>query len=202
MAKENSGSSGKGFPLLAVLMIGIVLGLAAAGGIAWYITKSPPAFTDNVPRPTSVLTPDAPKPPPQPASSVAVVPQPASGADDTSRFEFYKVLTDGQQANPTPQKNTGGAGNTGNTGKPANDAKSAGTLFLQVGAFADASEADRMKAHLAMLGVEATVLDTALPDKTTLHRVRLGPYKTAEEMNKIAALLKQNDISSTPIRSQ
>jgi cell division protein FtsN len=42
-------------------------------------------------------------------------------------------------------------------------------------AFEDPSEADNLKARLALMGVEASVQKVELPEKGTVHRVRMGP---------------------------
>lgn len=201
---RSSAPQRKGHPLLAGILIGMVAGLLVAGGMAWYILKTPSPFVNNVPHEQVKLEPDAPKPPPprpaQAASAPAAAPESAQAAsgvgDDKPRFEFYKVLTDGKTDQAAPA--TKPARPAANEAKPATRE----TFYLQAGAFADAEDADRLKAKLAMLGVEAAVLDATLPDKTAWHRVRLGPYGSAEEMNKVSAMLKQNGINATPMRSQ
>lgn len=191
MAKQGStrsSSQRKGYPLLAGVLIGIVVGLLVAGGIAWYILKSPSPFVSHANNPVTKLEPDAPV-----AAKTIEPPAETAETSDQPRFEFYKVLTDNQMAT-TPS----GANKSVVASPPA----SKGSYYLQAGAFTDPNDADRLKAHLAMLGIEATVQDATLPDKTQLHRVRIGPFKSSEEMNKTAAILKQNDISSTPMRLQ
>ena len=59
-----------------------------------------------------------------------------------------------------------------------------------------------MKAKLSMLGMDVNVQTATIPDKGVWHRVRLGPYKGAEEMNKALAMLKQNGVSATPMLAQ
>jgi len=188
-----------GSSMLAAVLVGMVLGLALAGGVAWYILKRPSPFVDNVPHESVQLEPDPVKPAPVPVAKV--VPEAASAVvaasgvgDGKPRFEFYKVLTDKPDAAVPDHA----------TEKPADKtvAKEKETYFLQAGAFTNADDADKLKAKLAMLGIEASVQDATLPDKTVWHRVRLGPYKSAEEMNKTSAALKQNGVSATPMRAQ
>jgi cell division protein FtsN len=71
---------------------------------------------------------------------------------------------------------------------------------LQAGAFSNAPEADNMKARLALLGVEAMIQTTPAADKGLLHRVRMGPYTSVDELNRTRETLKQNGISTTLIR--
>ena len=77
-----------------------------------------------------------------------------------------------------------------------------GNLFLQVGAFQKSADADNFKARLAMLGFEASVLDVTVPDKGLMHRVRIGPYGSSEEMNRARSQLSQNSIPATVVRGK
>jgi cell division protein FtsN len=187
-----SASPGRGMSLLAGILIGMVLGLIVAAGMAWYILKTPSAFVNNVPREDAKLVPDTVKP--APAAATSSTPQPASGVggDGKPRFEFYKVLTDKQEATPPAPAQPS---------RPVDKPAARETYFLQAGAFSSAEEADKLKAKLAMLGMEAAVQDATLADKT-IHRVRLGPYKNEDDMKKMLATLKQNGIEATPMRVQ
>ena len=73
---------------------------------------------------------------------------------------------------------------------------------MQAGSFAKADDADKIKAKLALLGIEASTQTATIPDKGVWYRVRLGPYKNADEMNRVRSFLKQNGVDSTPMRSQ
>ena len=72
---------------------------------------------------------------------------------------------------------------------PEPAARSAGSAskdvyFIQAGSFQNPADADNQKARLAILGFESSVEPANLPDKGTWYRVRLGPYKKVEEINK------------------
>jgi len=192
----------KGSSMLAAVLVGMALGLALAGGVAWYILKGPSPFVNNAPHEAVKLTPDPVKPAPAPVAKAAAEATPAASiasgvasavGDGKPRFEFYKVLTDKPDAAPAQA-----------AAKPAAkaSAKEKEVFFLQAGAFANADDADKLKAKLAMLGMEASVQAATLPDKAVWHRVRLGPYKSADEMNKVAGALKQNGVTATPMRAQ
>jgi len=199
-SNSRAAPSGKGSSMLAAVLVGMVLGLALAGGVAWYVLKRPNPFVNNAPHETVKLAPDPVKPAPLPvakAPEAASAEAAASGVasavgDGKPRFEFYKVLTDKPDAAMPVQAAAKSADKT-----PAKEA-----YFLQAGAFGNADDADKLKAKLAMLGMEASVQDATLPDKTVWHRVRLGPYKSADEMNKASAVLKQNGVKATPSRTQ
>jgi len=176
--------------LIAGILIGTVIGVGLAAGIAWYMMKSPTPFLQKAPLADKlpVLA--------NPQSTPAV----SSGSDvsDKPRFEFYKVLTDKQDKSIAVLS------------KPADKAKAAERKqpdnyephFLQAGAFQNVDDAEKLKAKLALLGVEANVQSANIPDKGVWYRVRLGPYKTAGEENVARNFLKQNGVDSTPIRVQ
>ena len=88
---------------------------------------------------------------------------------------------------------------------PKDAAKSASApareiFFLQAGAFQSAPDADNLKARLALMGMEATVQTTTLPDKGVWHRVRVGPYTTVDDLNRARDTLKQSGIDTTLIK--
>ena len=73
-------------------------------------------------------------------------------------------------------------------------------FILQAGSFKTLSQADQMKANLALLGVQAKIqsvtIDNDTTGATTWHRVRLGPYDNLGEMNKIRSRLRRNNIDA------
>ena len=179
-----------GNQLMAGILIGMVVGVVFAAGIAWYMMKSPTPFLQKTPladKPPALLNPQSP-----PAGTAD------SNVSDKPRFEFYKVLTDKQDktivAPPKPADKTRAADSKPSAGYEPH--------LLQAGSFQNAGDAEKLKAKLALLGVEANVQSANIPDKGVWYRVRLGPYKTAEEENNARSFLKQNGVDSTPIRTQ
>lgn len=194
--------------LLAGILVGIAIGLAIAGGVAWYILKTPSPFAGSAPREPAKLVPEPAKPAPAPVAKAAPPAAPAEGeaasavseaasavGESKPRFEFYKVLTDKQEATAPAEKDTGKP-----VQKPQPGAKE--KYYLQAGSFPNAEDADKLKAKLLMLGMEVAVQTANIPDKGVWHRVRLGPYKGTDEMNKAMATLKQNGVNATPITGQ
>ena len=190
---SSSPPAGGNAQLIVGILIGMVLGLAVAGGVAWQIMKSPSPFTGKdqhvtnekqEPQPV-VETPkvEAPK-----TVVSAAQPQSATGTDASKqRFEFYHMLTD-KESTAAPTKPAA-------TQVKPQVAAPGETYFLQAASFTNAEEADRLKAKLAMSGLEATIQAANVPDKGVRYRVRLGPYRNAEEMRKANELLKQNGIA-------
>ncbi len=65
---------------------------------------------------------------------------------------------------------------------------------LQVGSFKDFNSADQVKAELALLGIFADIQRVMLNGQDVRHRVRLGPYKSIDEMKVISSRLEDNQI--------
>ena len=65
---------------------------------------------------------------------------------------------------------------------------------IQAGSFRDFNAADQVKAELALLGIFADIQRVMLNGQDVRHRVRLGPYKSVEEMRDIRRRLEDNRI--------
>lgn len=178
---ERKGSSrSSGGSLFIGILIGLVLGLGIALGVAWYINKMPNPFQPKVPAAKS-----------EPAKTAEPAKTPEKGgkpaAEAKPRFDFYKILP-GVEEPATDQQ--------------LRDAKGATkeSFYLQAGAFQNAPDADNLKARLALIGMQATIQTTTLPDRGIWHRVRIGPYANVEELNRTRDTLKKNGIDTTLIK--
>ena len=84
---------------------------------------------------------------------------------------------------------------------PASPKPHTGDVFwLQAGAFSDEKEADNLRAKIALTGLEASVRPAAT-DKGKLYRVRLGPYQSIDDANRMKTTLSQNGVAAAIIRS-
>lgn len=81
---------------------------------------------------------------------------------------------------------------------PASQLKS-GQYLLQAGAFRSTQQADDLKARIAMLGLVGRV-ETVQTPAGTMHRVRLGPYATASELEAAKEKLGGNGLPAVAIR--
>lgn len=79
--------------------------------------------------------------------------------------------------------------------------KSRGRYVVQAGSFSSYAKADRQKAALAMLGIEARIESGTGSNNTTLHRVRIGPIDDAEKVRALRLRLQQNNIPSIAIEA-
>ena len=88
-----------------------------------------------------------------------------------------------------------------NTASPAANANTPlaskkGNYIVQVGAFKKAEEADRLRAALALLGIESSVQVVRIGDSDSFHRVRVGPFEDLDRANRTRSKLKQNNYNS------
>lgn len=179
--------------MLAGVLIGLFIGLAAAIGVAIYINKSPSPFVAKV-KPAepaeqaqqAAQEPAAPAKPPAPPADKSAKPA------EKQRFEFYDILQ-GKEAPVTEQEVKASAAQ-----QPAGKLKE--NYFLQAGAFQTEGEADNLKAKLALMGVEAQIQTANIPDKGVWHRVRVGPFANIEELNKTRGLLSKNGVQASLVK--
>lgn len=66
---------------------------------------------------------------------------------------------------------------------------------LQVGSFQNLGDAEKLKANLAFLGLEANIQHVTV-NRQAWHRVRTGPYRDKQQLYKNQKLLKKNDINA------
>jgi len=81
---------------------------------------------------------------------------------------------------------------------PASQLKS-GQYLLQAGAFRSTKQADDLKARIAMLGLVGRV-ETVQTPAGEMHRVRLGPYTTASELEAAKEKLGGSGLPAVAIR--
>ena len=173
-AKRKSG----GGTLLGIF-IGLVLGLAIAVGIAWYMNKTPIPFI-NKPKPEKAA---------EPGKTLAKPDEKTTQQVEKPRFEFYKILPGAEE--PVSEREIKQAAKPG---APTEN------FLLQAGAFQNPADADNLKARLALLGVEAGVEPINLAEKGTWYRVRIGPYTKVDEINRVRQTLAQNGIEASLVK--
>jgi cell division protein FtsN len=122
-----------------------------------------------------------------------------------TNFEFYTVLPEMEvvvpeqeidkpispaTAQPSQKPDTS---TSGNSGEPA--------YLLQMGSFQNYKDADRLKARLGLLGIEADIQSVTIDSKAgkqTTHRVRSGPY-SRNQAHDMHEMLKKEKIDSIAI---
>jgi cell division protein FtsN len=170
------------------MVAGLLIGLFIAF-LVYIKMLAPPA----VPQQTSLPIDVSASAPPQAADEVRKPQQDALPPPPKPRFDFYTILPEMEVVIPEQEI----------TGKPEQGVRRVeqpGTYFLQAGSFSSAAQADRFKAELALLGLETSIQKVTINNKDTYHRVRVGPYRDLDELNKVRRILNQQGIESALIR--
>jgi len=136
----------------------------------------------------------------EPMPSAAQAPASAAASDDgaiapssTSTepdLDFYDMLPKQEVEVPgTPAKSVS---SKARTPLPTGDA------MLQAGSFKQSTEAEKMQAQLALVGIAARIQRASVDDETWF-RVRIGPIQTVEELRVVQAKLREAEITATAV---
>lgn len=194
--------AGAGGTLLGIF-IGLALGLLLASVVAWTLMGG--------------RMPGGAAPAKGEAAARADGRAPKGDAGEKPRFDFYKILPGGEEARPAAKapervpadKATVAAARPSEPAavpaapaepSPAKGAKATERFWLQVGSFAQATDAEQLKARLALAGWEAQVQQGTLPDKGVRYRVRLGPYDNSDELNRVKNELGRRGFDAAVIK--
>jgi len=74
------------------------------------------------------------------------------------------------------------------------------TYILQVGSFRNHKEADRLKARLAFMGLQAKMQPVTVNNNQQWIRVRVGPFSNFKQAEQIQARLKRNKIAAIMLK--
>jgi cell division protein FtsN len=118
----------------------------------------------------------------------------AGTAPAQPHFDFYKLLPSFQVVIPSQDKET----RSGDVPGPVNQP---GTYILQVGSFQSYAEADKLKANLALLGVESSIQQVRVNNGSVWNRVRIGPIQSLNQLNALRTKLAQNHIEPLVIKT-
>jgi cell division protein FtsN len=201
-----SPRSGAGGTLFGIF-IGIIVGLGLAAGVAFWLIRNNPPHVPPLAKDTAAATTGQ------------------KGAGDKPRFDFYKILpgveepkvqaeraparnadrTVAEQARDAaaPAKTTApppAPDKLASAEPPAKALKANERYWLQAGSFSAQSDAENLKARLALGGWEANVQEGTVPDKGVRYRVRLGPYDDPDELNRMKAELARRGFDVAVIR--
>ena len=213
------GDSKLAHPMLLGMIIGLLLGIVISLAVALWLNRLANPFVEKgkAPEITSKVAPVQPPPPPSAAKAAEEAAKVAKGATpadkaaaktpERPRFEFYNILPGDRDTEkpapkmavapvPAPAPAPPKPGSSPATPKP----HSGDVFWLQAGAFTDEKEADNLKAKIAFTGLEASVRAVDIADKGKLYRVRLGPYQSLDDANRIKAALSQNGVGAAIIR--
>jgi len=110
------------------------------------------------------------------------------------KFDFYTILPELEVAIPEEDllKNF-----KDNKAKKENH-----SYTLQAGSFKKFKEADKLKALLALQGIEANIQKVKINNGDTWHRVRVGPLTTSKALNKARRRLRDLGIASIVVKNK
>jgi cell division protein FtsN len=166
---------------VAGFVVGLALGLAVAVGVylfdrrpaARVAQESPPMTRDDAPATKNAK--------PAPASQ-----------DAETQFEFYEMLPKFEVVIPEQDGTVPNAPGAGPVQKP-------GAYILQAGSFRNHADADRVRALIAMQGVESKIQKVTI-DRDTWHRVRVGPITNLKQLEDTRSKLRNARIDALVIR--
>jgi cell division protein FtsN len=112
--------------------------------------------------------------------------------DDSKTYAFYEMMPKFEVVVPERDKDV----------RP--DLKSipetrSGTYVLQAGSYKNFADADRVRAKLALQGIESNVQKVSVGNDTW-HRIRVGPISKLDELNRMRQLLRKADVDVLVIR--
>ncbi len=125
-------------------------------------------------KPQVVAEPEKPAEPPAPAEP------------EEPRYDFYTILPQAEVVVPDYEIKT-------RVREQLVGKTKATKYVMQAGSFREASEAERHKAKLALLGIESRV-EKAKVGNVIWHRVKVGPYDSPASVSTIKELLQKNGI--------
>jgi len=185
------------------IFIGLVVGVSIAFGVVWLLNKSPLPFQNKYEGAPKAERSANDANGASGTQTPALLPgKPGDKPVDRQRFEFYNILEGKQPTAPSAAAPV--AQPPAVAVAPAIEAKPGPVeiFFLQVGAFQKAADADNLKARLALTGLEASVQEVSIPEKGTMHRVRVGPFRSPDEMNRARTLLSQSGVQGTVVKQK
>ena len=192
------GGNGEQKPAWLWVLVGMLLGM---GLMALVLVKdwAPLLRRKDVPQPNPQAT--APK-----ESEPAV-----AEAKPKKNYDFYQVLPEAEVVIPdaelsakakAEQQARANAANPATTAPAtAPNATPGGRYVLQTGSYPEPKAADEAKAKLALAGFVAQVQPVTINGKTW-HRVRIGPYASASELESAKKSLADNGISAIALKEQ
>jgi cell division protein FtsN len=183
------------------MLCGVGIGLVIAAGF-YYRTVMPPAARP-APPPVAAETAhapaaEAPRGKAAGAARGASASASASKADGAAastqdrRFEFYDILPQYEVVVPDSEPSAGAT-----RVKPI---EQPGSYVLQAGSFGALADADRLKASIALLGIESRIQRVTIDD-AVFHRVRIGPVKDLDELNRMRKRLHDAHIDAVVMKA-
>lgn len=114
---------------------------------------------------------------------------PSETMPSEAKYNFYTILQ-GMKVLIPESETRPPVGRNGSDLTPANT-----RYLLQAGSFQNREDAEKLKARLAFLGVEADIQEVQV-NRQTWHRVRTGPFKDKAQLYRNLKILQRNNINA------
>jgi cell division protein FtsN len=183
--RKRSAGRRSGTPAWMWLLTGILIGL----GLAYFFWSR-----GYIPQPPAETVVTAEGTSSEPAADEEEVAPAAK--DGSSRYDFFTVLPEMEVIVPEQELQA-----QRQQDQAADSGVSQAQYVLQVGSFRDGSDAEEMKARLALLGITARVQPVTVND-ATWHRVRVGPVSGSQRADEMRRRLAENQIDSLVMKAQ
>jgi len=182
--KHTKSKSGGSVSAWGGFTIGLLVGLVIATAVYIYdrrpgsniATNGAPISNEKDSNTNSTPTPDS-----------------AQSGDSGTEFDFYDML---------PKQEVEVARDAA---KPAGTSSAAGAIdtpgsyVLQVGSYRNFADADRVRAKLAIQGVESNIQKVSI-DNDVWHRVRIGPLNNLNKLEETRRKLREAQIDALVIK--
>ncbi len=172
------------------MLAGLIIGLFVA--LLVYIkdnSSGKVALSDTVAKVFQKKNPDARAVKKQPQTA----PPPPPANTTRPKFDFYTILPELEVAIPEQELLDS------NKSAPPQQHNE---YMLQAGSFRKYSEAERLKARLALQGIEASIQKVKINDTDSWHRVRIGPLKDIKQLNQTRRRLRNLGIASIVVKNK
>lgn len=173
---------------LAGVLVGLIIGIIIAAGLALYINFGPKPFVAKPDNGSSGAAQSNAASTAEGSTPIALPGKPGEQPVEKPKFDFYKILPGGETASAP-------------TVEPGPTIRTPEKIYLQAGAYQNPSDADNLKARLAMMGIESNVQRVDLAERGVFYRVRLGPFVSREAADSLRARMATEGIESAVVRS-
>ena len=169
---------------MASMLIGLLLGMAIMGGMVYLYLLTKSEGEQGRSAPAVVVVPE---------QSKVEEPKSEPQQEQGSRFDFYSILPKLEVIIPEQEVVERSATGSGD-GAKIKPIEKPGSYVLQAGSFRNGSDAERVRAELALLGVQSHIEKVSINNSDTWHRVRIGPFDNNKVLDKTRNRLLDNGV--------
>jgi cell division protein FtsN len=179
------------------MVFGLALGLVAGGAVYFGVlsTAEDTAVATTEPGPEAPIAPEEPEERSATRRDGSAPPPPPLEQPAGPRFDFYEILPQFEVV--IPEKEAPAS----RSAPEPRAVEEPGSYALQAGSFSALSDADRLKARIALLGVESRIERVTISGDV-FHRVRIGPISDLDRLNRIRRQLRDARVETMVMKAQ